>query len=219
MKKKELSRIPTKKVSISILFVLMISGNAIWTLSGGNPKGGEVLVTKVVDGDTIYVGRGWRRTMVRLIGVDTPETLHPEKSVEFFGPEASEFTKRHLEGKRVQLKFESSNLHDHYGRLLAYVLLQDGTFFNAELIKQGYARVITPSPFRYYREFTLYQQKARLAGVGIWATKTGKIIGNKVSKIYHLPWQANYGRIMPENRVYFESEEDAIMAGYRSAKR
>ena len=82
---------------------MIISGSTLWTLSGGDPNGEWVLVTEVVDGDTIYVGRGWRSTKVRLIGVDTPETVHPEKPVEFFGPEASEFTKRQLDGKKYVL--------------------------------------------------------------------------------------------------------------------
>jgi len=180
-----------------------------------------VLVTEVVDGDTITVGRGWRSTKVRLIGVDTPETVHPEKPVEFFGPEASEFTKRQLDGEKVRLEFEPSNQYDYYGRLLAYVLLLDGTYFNAELIKQGYARVIAPSPFHRYEEFRSYEREARVKGLGLWAGKDicKEIIGNRRSKIYRLPGDAGCGRIKEENRVYFNMEEDAIKAGYRRAKR
>ena len=123
----------------------------------------------ITDGDTISVGRGWRYQTVRLIGVDTPEVVHPKKPVEPFGPEASAFTKRKLKGQRVQLEFESTNQYDRYGRLLAYVVLADGTLFNAELIKQGYARVIAPSPFHYYEEFKSYEDEARGAGLGIWS--------------------------------------------------
>ena len=118
---------------------------------------------------------------------------------------------------------------DKYGRLLAYVYLSDGSLFNAKLIKEGYARVIAPSHFRYYDEFHNYEQEARVAGVGIRSTKAktlqvpsevyGKIIGNKLSKIYHLPGQAYYDKIKEENRAYFNSEEEAIKAGYRKAKR
>jgi micrococcal nuclease len=188
-----------------------------------------VLVTYVTDGDTIGVGRGWRYEKVRFIGVDTPETVHPEKPIEFFGPESSAFTKKQLLGEGVYLEFEPSTQYDDYGRLLAYVFLIDGTLFNAELIKQGYARVIAPSRFRYYEEFRNYEQEAMAAGLGIWSVKTktlqvpsevsGKIIGNKRSKIYHLPGQASYGRIKGENRVYFDTEDEALKAGYRKAKR
>jgi len=204
-----------------ILIALIISGSTLWTLSGGDPNGEWVLVTEVVDGDTIYVGRGWRSTKVRLIGVDTPETVHPEKPVEFFGPEASEFTKKKLDGKKVRLESEPSNQYDAYGRLLAYVLLLDGTHFNAELIKQGYARVIAPFPFHRYEEFRSYEREARVKRLGLWAGKDicKEIIGNKRSKIYRIPGDAGCGRIKEENRVYFDTEEEAIKAGYRRAKK
>lgn len=211
-----------KKALITISVILGIFASyTIWTFTGGDPGGEWVLVTHVTDGDTIGVGRGWRYQTVRLIGVDTPETVHPEKPVEFFGPEASEFTKRQLEGKKVHLEFEPSTQYDDYGRLLAYVFLIDGTLFNAELIKQGYACVIAPSPFHRYKEFRFHEQEARLAGAGLWAGKDicKEIIGNKRSKIYRLPGDAGCGRIKEENRIYFDTEEKAIKAGYRRAKK
>jgi endonuclease YncB( thermonuclease family) len=74
-------------------------------------------VKRVIDGDTIQMGNG---TRVRLIGVDTPETVHPEKPVEYFGKEASAFTRRMVEGKRVRLEFDPANTlldnKDRYGR-------------------------------------------------------------------------------------------------------
>jgi micrococcal nuclease len=200
-----------------------------YVFSGGNPYGKWVLVTEVVDGDTMHVGRGWRKITVQFLGVDTPETVHPDKPVEFFGPEASEFTRKTLKGKKVRLELEPLNRADNYGRLLAYVYLSDGILFNAELIKRGYARVIAPFHFRYYDEFRNYEREAVAAGRGIWTTKVknvqfpsekgGKIIGSKKSKIYHLPGQAYYDKVKEENRVYFDSEEEAIKAGYRKAKR
>ena len=215
------------KPALSIGLILM--AYASWGLSGGNPYGEWVLATRIIDGDTIHVGRGWRDITVCLLGVDTPETVHPDKPVEFFGPEASEFTKRSLEGIKVRLKFEPSNRNDNYGRLLAYVFLLDGALFNSELIKEGYARVIAPFRLRYYEEFRSYEQEAMAARLGIWSVKTkalqvpsevsGKIIGNKGSKIYHLPGQASYGQIKRQNRVYFDTEEEAVKAGYRKAKR
>lgn len=128
-------------------------------------------MTSVTDGDTIGVGRGWRYQKVRLLGVDTPETVHPKKPVEPFGPEAADFTERKLGGQRVRLEFEPTNQYDRYDRLLAYVVLADGTLFNAELIKQGYARVTAPAPFRYYKEFQSYECEAREAGVGVWGRR------------------------------------------------
>ena len=157
---------------VAVVIVLSIPALfMVWTFTGGDPRGQWVLVTHVTDGDTIGVGRGWRYENVRLIGVDTPETVHPEKPVETFGPEASDFTGRALEGRKVYLQLEPRNEYDRYGRLLAYVFLVDGTLFNAELVKQGYARVIAPSPFRYYKEFKRYEQDAKKDGLGIWGGK------------------------------------------------
>jgi len=158
---------------LSVVFAILLipALYAAWTLTGGNPRGESVLVSYITDGDTIGVGRGWRYQKVRLLGIDTPEVVHPKKPVEPFGPEASAYTKGKLEGQRVRLEFESTNQYDHYDRLLAYVVLADGTLFNAELIKQGYARVIAPSPFHYYRKFKSYEREAKDAGLGIWSGK------------------------------------------------
>jgi len=97
------------------------------------------LVKRVIDGDKIQLSNGER---VRLIGVDTPETKHPKKPVEYFGKEASAFTKKMVEGKVVTLKYDWQR-KDKYGRTLAYVYLKDGTFLNAEIIKQGYGHAYT----------------------------------------------------------------------------
>jgi micrococcal nuclease len=215
-------------LSLAVL-ALIISTGILWTLSGGDPKGARVLVTDVVDGDTVHVGRGWRRTTVRLIGVDAPETVHPEKPVEFYGPQASEFTQKSLTGKWVRLEFEPEDQIDVYGRLLAYIVLEDGTLFNRDLVRHGYARAYTRFPFRYQEEFRLAQIEARNAGRGLWVRQkegatsahpfAGKIIGNRRSKVFHVPGQANYGRVSEENRVYFDTQEEALGAGYRRAKR
>ncbi len=219
MKKKPLT---LRDHVIVVVFILLIAASyVIWTFTGGNPRGEWVLVTDVIDGDTISVGRGWRSITVRLIGIDTPETVHPEKPVEFFGHEASEFTKRQLEREKVHLEFEPFTQYGDYGRLLAYVFLSDGTFFNAELVKQGYARVFGRDRFQYYKKFRHYEREARIAGVGLWAGKDicKEIIGNRRSKIYRLPGDAGCGRVKEENRIYFNMEEEAIEAGYRRAKR
>jgi micrococcal nuclease len=156
---------------IVLLLLLLPAVFVTWTLTGGHPQGQWVRVTHVIDGDTIGVGRGWRYQQMRLIGVDTPETVHPEKPVEVFGLEAAAFTTRQLQSQWVHLEFEVGNLRDRYDRLLAYVFLADGTLFNAELIKHGYARVIAPVPFRYYEEFKRYEHEARQADVGRWHRK------------------------------------------------
>ena len=127
------------------------------------------LVERVVDGDTIIVEGVGR---VRLIGVDTPETVHPNRPVEFFGKEASAFAKRLLEGKRVRLEYDQER-QDRYGRTLAYVYLADGTFVNAEIIRRGYGHAYTRFPFRHMEAFRQFEREARDNRRGLWGTAIG----------------------------------------------
>jgi len=124
-----------------------------------------VHVERVVDGDTFVIAGGGR---VRMIGIDTPETVHPERPVEPFGPEASAFAKQLLDGNNVRLEFDVQE-RDKYGRLLAYVFLEDGRFANAELVREGLATVLTiPPNVRYVDLFVRLQREARLEGRGMW---------------------------------------------------
>ena len=126
------------------------------------------VVERVVDGDTIIVAGVGR---VRLIGVDTPETVDPRRPVEFFGREASAFAKRMLEGKRVRLEYDQRRT-DRYGRTLAYVWLpDDGPMANAEIIRRGFGHAYTRFPFRYLDEFRKLEREARLAGHGLWGAE------------------------------------------------
>ena len=123
-------------------------------------------VTRVVDGDTVIVGSIGR---VRLIGVDTPESVDRRKPVEPFAREAALFTKRLCEGKQVRLEFEWQR-KDRYDRTLAYVFLEDGTLVNGEIIRQGYGFAYTRFPFRYLDRFRSLQREAREAKRGLWGT-------------------------------------------------
>lgn len=122
------------------------------------------VVERVVDGDTIIVEGVGR---VRLIGVDTPETVHPNRPVEFFGKEASAFTRRLVDGKGVRLEYDWERT-DRYGRTLAYVYLPDGTLVNAEIIRQGYGHAYTRFPFEHLDRFRQFEREARQAGRGLW---------------------------------------------------
>ena len=125
-------------------------------------------VERVIDGDTIRVRHQGKSYTVRLIGVDTPETKHPTKAVQYFGREASAFTKAALEGKTVLLqKDRTGDTVDRYGRWLRYVLL-DGDNFNARLIRHGYAHAYRRFPFSKRTEFIQLEEQARRRGIGLW---------------------------------------------------
>lgn len=129
------------------------------------------LVIRVTDGDTIVVSPNEK---VRLIGVDTPETVHPKKAVQCFAKDAKEFTRRMVERKSIRLVLDESNAarnhKDRYGRTLAYVYFDDGTMLNAELIRRGYAHAYTRFPFRHVVEFRQLERMARSQAVGLWAS-------------------------------------------------
>jgi len=127
--------------------------------------------TRVVDGDTIVVDYHGKLEKVRLIGVDTPETVHPNKPVEYFGKEASNFTRTLVEGKNVNLEFDWQQ-RDRYGRLLAYVYLQDGTLLNKKIIEDGYGHAYTRFPFKYLDDFKEAERRARKAGQGLWGSSS-----------------------------------------------
>ena len=108
-----------------------------------------------------------------MIGVDTPETVHPNKAVQCFGKDAKEFTRGMVERRSIRLALDESNAtrdhKDRYGRTLAYVYFDDGTMLNAELIRRGYAHAYTRFPFRYIIEFRELERAARSQGVGLWS--------------------------------------------------
>lgn len=131
-------------------------------------------VIQVVDGDTIKVRLQGRTYTVRLIGVDTPETVDPRKGVQCYGPEASNFAKRLLSAKTVHLEADKSqgNL-DKYSRMLRYVWLPDGRMYNYVAVLEGYAREYTyNSAYRYSNDFSSAQSDARTNGRGLWNRTT-----------------------------------------------
>lgn len=204
-------------------------------------------VIEVVDGDTIKVKIDGKDETVRMILVDTPETKHPNKPVQPFGSEASDFTKQELNGKQVGLEFDAQE-RDQYGRLLAYVWTGN-QLFNGVLIEKGYARVaVFPPNTKYVDQFRKIQDEARNKKAGIWSienyatdngfndeaakpkqetvapapqqNETCNIKGNISSsgeKIYHMPGQAFYDKTDAEETFCTESEAQA--AGYRKSKR
>lgn len=125
-------------------------------------------VSRIIDGDTIKIIYNGREESVRLIGIDTPESVHPDSSKNLpEGQLASDFTRRALEGKEIFLEFDVSE-RDRYGRLLAYVWTEEG-MFNRTLLEAGMATAYTyPPDVKYSKEFHQLEKEARQKQTGLW---------------------------------------------------
>jgi micrococcal nuclease len=124
-------------------------------------------VVAIIDGDTINVDLQGQRERVCDIGINTPETKHPTRGIEPYGPEAAEANTRLVAGQTVRLELDVEG-RDRYGRLLAYVSVGE-VMVNAELIRQGYAQVATfPPNVKYQELFLRLQREAREAKRGLW---------------------------------------------------
>jgi micrococcal nuclease len=232
---------------------------ALWTLAavaaltlatgcGGDSEtpaaaSGPAVVERVVDGDTIVARAGGDRVTVRLLGIDTPESVKPEAPVECYGPEAAT---RALEllpaGAAVRIETDpTQDQVDDFGRTLAYVFLgRDARPVNRRLVAEGYARVYVfhpERPFARAAEFRAAERAARERGRGLWGACDGAgaaaggggerargrdcpagspIKGNLPSGIYHRPGDESYADTRPER--CFATPADAERAGFRAAR-
>jgi micrococcal nuclease len=155
-----------------LLVSALVAAGWLW-VRGGGPPPARGTVSRVVDGDTVIVQAGSRTLDVRLLGIDTPETVDPRKPVGCYGPEASAYTKHLLTGRRVRLVYDRQ-LHDVYGRWLAYIYLEregrPDLFVNARLIAAGYARTLSiPPNTAHAAELAALERAAALAGRGLWS--------------------------------------------------
>jgi micrococcal nuclease len=155
-----------------------VQGSESTPAASSQPSGKAILdaqpglwhVTRDVDGDTIDVQQGSTKETVRLIGIDTPETHDPRKTVQCYGPEAAAHTKSVLEGHDVRLAPDPEDSdRDKYNRILRYVYLPDGTLYNAELVQDGWAFAYTVFPYSKLDEFKGLETQAQAAGRGLWA--------------------------------------------------
>jgi micrococcal nuclease len=162
----------------TVLMLVLVAAVAVLgpgVLSGPGDGAGsadlEGRVVEVVDGDTVHVLVGATRERVRYIGVDTPETRHPEKGVECYGQAASAYNGTLVRGQRVRLERDAEH-RDRFGRLLAYVhRSSDGLFVNEELVRRGYARPLRIAPnVRHAGRFERLARQARTARRGLWGT-------------------------------------------------
>lgn len=150
----------------ALVICLIVSG------CDGRPSAPSALarVASITDGDTLVVDLHGRRVPIRLIGIDTPETVKPSSPVECFGPEASAFLASLLAPGTAVVVHRDIESRDHFGRLLAYVFrAADGLFVNREILVQGYARTLPiPPNLTYAREFEVITSRAQREGRGMW---------------------------------------------------
>jgi len=171
-----------KKLNMSpgeyiVTFLLLAAIYFVWTvdiLPQNNTSSlydGPYEVVKVVDGDTIKLDIDGETTTVRLIGIDTPESVHPDQTKNVpEGKLASDHTKELLGRSDVYIEY-GEEPYDRYGRVLAYVYINDDTMVNAEILDDGYAQVLTIKPNDKYEEyFKQLEQDARSHDRGLWST-------------------------------------------------
>lgn len=166
------------KRTVRILLSLLIIAIGIYTNAhpqqtakvASSVSTGNYQVTEFIDGDTIAVDMNGKTEKIRMIGVDTPETHDPRKSVECFGQAASEYTKNLIGYKPVRLEADSlSTNRDRYDRLLRYVYTSDNRLVQAEIIKNGYGFAYVSFPFTKLDEFRIYEKTAREQNIGLWS--------------------------------------------------
>ena len=146
-----------------ILVLAFLAGSSPAALSEAPRRSG--LVHWVIDGDTFQLETGER---VRLIGVDTPEYQPWKKKIQYYGQEASVYSKQMLNQKKVWLEADVKK-KDKYGRSLAYVYLENGEFVNLRLVEEGYARAKYYKPNGRYRKiFKDAEKKAKASQKGMW---------------------------------------------------
>lgn len=149
---------------------VVISANGVQISTPAVSNGVAATIVSVTDGDTVKINLNGKTETVRLLLVDTPETVSPTKPVQPFGKDASDFTKSMLqEGKSVEIEYDGPK-RDKYDRLLAYLWV-DGKIFNQTLLEKGLARVayIYDPPYTHYDELLKAENKAKTNKLGIWS--------------------------------------------------
>lgn len=172
-----------KKYIIKIVFILIIILITIILLFSQSNKPYKALpkivkdqkykVIKVIDGDTLEISIDNKIYTMRMLGIDTPETVDPRKPVQCYGKEASDNTRKLLQGKFIRIEIDQSQRYfDKYNRILAYVYDENHNFINEMLIKYGYAREYTyDRKYKYQSLFRDIEREARVGKIGMWSDK------------------------------------------------
>jgi len=164
------------RIILIYLFLLIPAISCTLRPENSKEKTRYYTVTRIVDGDTFWLDDGSVSGLkVRLIGIDAPEAHDSEfKSKAYYGDEAKEYLKKLIGGRKVRLEYDIE-LYDQYDRTLAYAYLENGTFVNAEMVRNGYAMVMTiPPNVRHAGTFIDLARKARKQKKGLWAAPLKK---------------------------------------------
>lgn len=176
--RKEIKLIQVIVITAALFFYAGAKALTVKGKAAASTEREAAFVARAVDGDTLKLSDGRR---VRLIGVDTPELHHSDKllrdsrrthkdikDIQALGEKAAIFTRQLCEGKAVRLETDVRK-QDKYGRLLAYVYLEDGTFVNAKIVEEGYGQVMTiPPDVKYADYFLKLEREAREKRKGLW---------------------------------------------------
>ena len=161
----------TRRLALALVLALLGGGCGGANRSDAAEQPGAAQVVRVVDGDTIVVSIAGREESIRLLGIDTPESVDPSAPVECFGKEASRHTEALLPPDTDVHLVRDVEARDRYSRLLAYVYrADDGTFVNLQLLRKGFAAVLTfPPNVAHADDFKAAAAQARAEGLGLWS--------------------------------------------------
>lgn len=128
-------------------------------------------VLSVADGDTILVDMYGKTETIRFIGVDTPETQHPTKPVQCYGPQASDYLKAKLEGEYVRLEVDPlSDNRDRYDRLLRFIYTENNELINLSIVEQGFGFAVTGFEHSRMPQFVAAEANAKSQKTGLWGS-------------------------------------------------
>jgi micrococcal nuclease len=198
------------------LIVLMLS--AFICLAPTHPA--YERVRHVVDGDTVLLKTGKE---VRYVGIDAPEFAHDGESNEFMALESKRFNRDLVNNARIRLEFDREK-QDRYGRLLAYVFLENGEMVNELIVRKGLARVLVVEPnLKHFHLLLQAQRKAMTEHIGIWSKRPARpepyYVGDSKSHRFHRPGCPFGKRIAPLNRLRFSSSDQAYWEGFSPCRK
>jgi micrococcal nuclease len=205
------------KVSLGLILLALLLG--LLPACGQRPAGppASARVARVIDGDTAVLAGG---VHVRFLGIDAPEMARNGRPADFLAYRAKDYVAGLILGKTVRLEYDRER-YDRYGRLLAYLFLPDGALVNAQVVRQGLARVyLHPPNDRYRKELLAAQREAMAAGRGLWQKQAAHspveayYLGNRKSRRLHRPGCPLAAKMSPANRVRFKSLKEAYQQGY-----